>query len=717
MAALSATRLHADAPDPTPLPPLRQDLRLIRGSAEGSAKGERDNRWKIHDPIAHRFFEVDQNVVDILALWRKGTAGELIEQVWATTGRDLSSDEVRELLDFLKRNELLQPQPGLSYARACSRRNTASGRWWRLLLHSYLFARIPLARPDRFLRTTMPLASLFFRPFFWWFTAGVGGIGLYLVSRQWETFLTSLPEMFSVAGVTAFAICLALTKTLHELGHGYTATRMGTYVSSMGVALIVLFPVLYTDTTDAWRLRNRRQRVLIDLAGIAVELMVAVYATILWVFLPDGPVRYAVFALATTGWVLSLLVNLNPLMRFDGYYLFSDMLGIANLQERSFAMGRWWLRESLFGYGDRQPEVTSVSRRRFFIGFAFAVWIYRFFLFLGIALLVYHFFFKALGLVLFLVEIAWFILLPIGRELLVWWRRRKEINRRAYWTASFLLAAMLILLAPLPHTVRIPAVLGAAQQYPGFSPRPARVEEVLVQEGDRVDAGQLLVKLSAPELVQEVKTARERSQLLQNRIGRRSADSRDLSESLVLASELEMERERLDGLEREQTQLEVRSKIPGVVVELGEHLHPGRWVDTTTRLALVAQPETLRTRGYLNSEDLMRVKEGAAGQFIDQQFLMSPLDVEIIDIAGAASVSLDNWVLASVHGGVIPSRQENDTVRAERAVFEITARVEGADPILTTEQRGEIQLRGEPTSLAARFFTRVVRVLLRELAV
>src|SRR5690606_32070695 len=144
-------------------------------------------------------------------------------------------------------------------------------------------------------------------------------------------------------------------------------------------------------------------------------------------FLPDGIFKSAAFILATTSWVLSLVINLNPFMRFDGYYILSDLLGVKNLQQRSFALGKWKLRETLFRLNLPPPEVLDKSLISKLVIYAWGVWIYRFFLFLGIALLVYHFFFKVLGIILFIVEILWFIVLPIAKELSWWWDLRKKI--------------------------------------------------------------------------------------------------------------------------------------------------------------------------------------------------------------------------------------------------------------------------------------------------
>ncbi|WP_218508153.1 HlyD family efflux transporter periplasmic adaptor subunit [Variovorax sp. dw_308] len=696
------------------LPPLRQDLRLIEGGA-GGVKAGTEGQWKIHDPMAQRFFEIERDAVDLLAHWGAGTVGAMRAQLAADNGRQVSDESIAALLEFLQRHELVRPVPMQTFARVRRQADGAKRSFGNKLLHSYLFFKVPLARPDAFLRSTQHLVRVFFQPAFWLALAGLGLFSLYLVSRQWDAFLHTFPDMFSVAGIATFGISLALVKTLHELGHGYTAVRMGSRVTTMGVAFVVMTPILYTDTTDAWRLPNRRQRVLIDAAGMAVELIIAVIATYIWIFTPEGALRHAAFALATTSWVMSIAVNCNPLMRFDGYYLFSDMIGEPNLQERSFAMGRWFLREQLFGYGDEQPEPAQGRQRVMLICFAYATWVYRFFLFLGIAFLVYHFFFKALGIFMFAVEMGWFIVLPIWREMKVWLQRRNETGARVRVTSVVTLALLLAFLVPFPYMVRIPAVLTAAEQAPSFAPRPARIEQVLVKAGDPVKAGQVMMKLSAPEIDQQLQAAGDRAALLEERMGRRASDSRDLSDSLVLMRELRLERDRIDGLNREKARLVVQAPMDGTVMEIAAELHPGRWINAQTMLVLVGKPGVLEARGYIDSEDLARIEEGDKGRFVDEHHMAASRDIQVKRIGAAASDSLDNWLLASTFGGPVDARAEGKKARSEHAMFEIAATASSPEGVAPrTELRGEMHVRGAAQSMAVRVFKRVVHVLVRE---
>src|SRR5690606_41096448 len=103
----------------------------------------------------------------------------------------------------------------------------------------------------------------------------------------------------------------------HEFGHAFMAKRAGCRVQSMGLASMVLLPMLYTDVSDAWRVNDRRSRLLIGAGGVLAELLLAVIALLAWSLLPDGPARTAAFMLASATWITTLVINLNPFMRFD----------------------------------------------------------------------------------------------------------------------------------------------------------------------------------------------------------------------------------------------------------------------------------------------------------------------------------------------------------------------------------------------------------------
>ena len=285
----------------------------------------------------------------------------------------------------------------------------------------------------------LPYAKWFASKTFGVLTIGAMVLGFTQVARRWDVFSASLVDNFNFEGLLAYAVALIVVKLLHELGHAFTAKYYGCRVPAMGVAFLVMWPVAYTDTNESWRLTDRFQRLRVASAGIATELIIAIWSTLAWGVLPEGSLQSTAFVLATTSWIATLAINASPFMRFDGYFILMDALDMPNLHGRSFDLARWKLREWLFGLNDEPPEYFSQTKQAALIAFAWAVWIYRLILFLGIAVLVYHFFIKLVGIFLFLVEIVWFVAKPLWSELVVWrqlWPRiqqQSKMRQSALW--------------------------------------------------------------------------------------------------------------------------------------------------------------------------------------------------------------------------------------------------------------------------------------------
>ena len=127
-----------------------------------------------------------------------------------------------------------------------------------------------------------------------------------------DRFKSTFLYFFNWNGLLLYAFSLVAVKAIHELGHAYTAKNFGCNVNSMGIAFLVFFPFLYTDNTNAWRLRDHRKRLTINFAGISTELHLAIIATFFWGISEPGLFKSVAFFVATTSWVSSLLINISP---------------------------------------------------------------------------------------------------------------------------------------------------------------------------------------------------------------------------------------------------------------------------------------------------------------------------------------------------------------------------------------------------------------------
>lgn len=708
--------------DPSPaLPPLRDELTiepgpLLRGGLPS---------WTLYDPAAHRYYRLGWLEFEVLTRWHLRRPEEIAARISAETTINATVDDVKRVAAFLANAELLRGGSPEATQRMLEHRARRRKGLFSQLLHNYLFFRIPLVHPDRALGRLLPLLSFVYTRVFLLVTVLAGITGLYLALRQWDAFAASLPWFFSFEGVALAGAALLASKMLHELGHGLTAKKFGCRVPSMGVAFLVLFPVLYTDTSAAWRLPERRRRLAIGAAGMAVECGLAAYSLLAWSFLPDGALRSAVFVWATTTWVLTLLINLSPFMRFDGYYLLADYLDVPNLQDRAFALARHWLREMLFDLREPPPERWSPNMRRILILYAIATWAYRFVLFLGIALVVYYMFFKVLGIFLFAVEIWWFILRPVMREIGEWLKRSRgrRMNARTLLTLSLAGLVVAVLFVPWRTSVQAPAILAAQSRVRLYTQVPGRVERVLVSVGDKVVRDQPLVEIDSPDIAYRLAQARRQvasvSAQLQAAAQNAAAGAAEFrSKAQLLTGELERARAELAAVQAEEARLVIRSTIAGTVVEMAEPLGSGEWMKANELVAIVADLTASTIEAYVYEADLDRIRQDAPAVFVPANVAAPRVEASVSFIDNTATRALSDPELASVNGGPIAIREsyaqdQSQTLVPELPVYRVLLSPSGNDTPDHT-RTGTAIIEGSAASLAGQIWRKVVSVLIRE---
>lgn len=695
------------------LPALRQDLKLLPGGHDEDGAP----RYLLHDRVRNRYFTLSIDALALIRHWQPGRTLEEMHAFLQARGLDHAVEEIRAFSDFLIANNLV-----------LARSNGASDAFYRQqqgsrpsvlqwLLHNYLFIRIPLFRPDNWLNKVGPKLSWLLGSTAHRIVMVLGVLGGLLVLRQWDEFSATFLYFFSLEGFLLYGLTLVLVKSAHELGHALVSQRLGCRVASMGVAFLVMFPVLYTDTTDAWKLQSRRDRLRIVTAGVRTELYLALIATFLWGVLPDGSLRSAAFFIATTSWVTSVLVNISPFMRFDGYYAFSDLIGVENLQQRAFELGRWRLRRWLWGLNDPLPEPMPRRRARLLILYAWGTWLYRFFLFLGIALLVYHFFFKVLGIFLFIVEVLWFIVMPIFKEVRTWRERRADFHwtgwRLVGWALPLL--ALVWILLPLSIDVRLPSVLRAQQVQALFASEPAQVVAVHVQSGDQVTAGQVLVQLQSPELRQQVQETLEQLQLVRLKLSRQSTFRDDQVAQAVNLERLQQLNEQLAGLRQREAKLVVRAPINGFVGAMAS-LSGNQWIGRDEPILTLVNSDQLIIEGLVNERYLTSLEHGQVGVFVASSGEGERIPVRIAQIDISAVPALPYAELGSDAGGPIAARLKDDRLIPEAAHYRVEMTLEGPVPEVLRQKRevGVAVIEGKPRSALLHQLQRLIALFIRE---
>lgn len=697
------------------LPHLRQELQILTAPRGDDGAPQ----WFIFDPVRNAFHTIGEKGLRLLKQW---TAGPIEQMMQSLAHEDLTETDILAMSDFLYAQQLTIEPPGGKTSLFADREAAKRRPFYEILIHRYLFFRIPLFAPDKFLRSVYPFLSPLFTKWTLVITALIGVIGLYFALGQWDQFIRTFWHFFTLEGLVFYVLALAVIKSLHELGHAFMAHHFGARVPTLGVAFLVMFPILYTDTTDAWRLLDKRQRLLIDSGGIIVEIIIACLSLCLWAFLPDGPMRSLAFFAATTSWAFSLLVNLNPCMRFDGYYIISDMFGLKNLQKTGFDLGRWKMREVLFDLRAPKPGPEDGPRLIGLLSYAYTTWVYRFFLFIGIALLVHHMFPKAIGIILFSVEIIFFIIRPIWAELKNWWSLRMDIlpRLRARFTLLFFFLFVLFLIWPFSYHIDAPARIEPSEHTDIFPPRAAEIIEIHVQNGMDVKTGDPLFTLSSPSLDFEISQVKDRIALLDAQIARQNSNLQERRSGTTLDDERRREQAALDGLIIEQDKLIIRAPQNGRMSDISSTLHKDRMVMNTQSLARISSQASIKMLALAPEDDAGRILPNAKIKFIANDPALPAIKMQLSHQAPTARAVIYEEELTSLRGGKIAVQPETEQgLIPVNPVYEIRADILPSNDHYQAYSSGRtigglVKIKGPREAYVVRIGRQVLRVLIRE---
>ena len=689
------------------LPPLREELKLLPAAPNSDGS----SAWMVQDPINNNFFRIGWLDFEMLLRWAYGSPERIVSSVNNETTLDIEVTDVNDLKKFLEQNRLLQAnnQEAVDELRSSAKENNKGIINW--ILHHYLFFRIPLFRPQVWLARIMPWLSWIFTRTTATVVTLLSLVGVFLAIRQWETFSSTFVDQLTWSGLLGYSVALVFAKALHEMGHALTATRFGVRVAHMGVALLVMFPMLYTDTSESWKLSNPRQRLAIAGAGIITELALAGLATLAWSLSPDGAVKGALFFLATTSWLLTLLVNVSPFLRFDGYFILSDAIDFPNLHQRSGEFARTWLRKRLLGFNDNWPEDIQNSSRVFLIIFAFMTWAYRLVVFLGLAVLVYYFFFKVLGILLMAVELIWFIWRPLWSELSIWQERKSEIKTNRVWTAYALLGIILLLLIlPWQTGIKGPGWVHPERSHVLYSPLPGRL--VSLPKSENVISGQSLFILESPDLRLSADRARELAKASTNEliglIGLPDGEAR--REQIRAQKEKYIAEEKL--FQEEQARLEISAPFSGTIVDLDSDLAPGVWIQPSQPLATLVDYSKWVVDTYIHEEDIHRIKPGDKAQ-VYRPLRLGVLQGHVIKVDATRTTVLPHYSLNAKSGGDIVTLENEENIPRD-AIYRVRVKLDKPPPESRQMKTGNVVITGEAKAWLPTILKRIGAVAVRE---
>lgn len=571
----------------------------------------------------------------------------------------LSNEEATHIFQWLAREGLLEAPNRDQPVLADKARGNLLARRLNLL-----FVRVPLLNPDRLLDRVLPLFHWMLGwPFFaLWLLVCI--TGAYQMAANWDRAVQSSGGMLYTGNwLWLIAVWVSL-KVTHELFHGLVSKKYGGHVYEAGVVLVLLLPIGYVDATASWGFRTRWQRLHTAVAGMYIELFIAGLAAWVWALGPPGIVNDLAFNCVVVASVSTLIFNCNPLMRFDGYFVLSDLVALPNLYSRGQAYVRYLFTRYLLGVPARFPDESS-TKRLFIKAYGVAALTWRVTILIVLMFAAYNLFYGA-GLIIVVSSFVVLVMIPAWRFIRYLisgtTTERPSVPRFAISLGLAIALGALIatqlnwsrnLLAPGVIAYTEPAVVRA--ETPGF------VREVMVEAGEQVTRGTILAVLENRD-VQSQLFVLGRSIQQSNIKARLAYNGQDIS-----GYQLELENQQALIAQKQEKQRQVDAlvlKAPrdGLVVAQDLAAVEGVYLSRGTELLSIVDEARKELILSVSQDDIgnantlvgtpiaVRIPTGRHGRF----------DGVIERVVPRASVSLSHPSLTALNGGPLPVRPKQD---------------------------------------------------------
>jgi len=571
----------------------------------------RGELWHVlQDPINNQFFRLRAAAYDFIARLRLNkTIGQAWEECLAANPDSAPGQEdVVKLLAQLYMANLLHSDLPPDSTKLFERHKQRREREVQSRLLNIMFARIPLFDPDRLLKRCMPIARAIISP--------IGGL-IWLVVVCWaiklaldnfEGLKRQSDGVLAPDNLFLLYLSFILIKTIHEFGHAFMCRRFGGEVHTMGIMFMVFTPMPYVDATSSWSFRSRWQRILVGAGGMIPELFVAAIMMFVWANTGEGTLHSLAYNILFVASVSTVLFNANPLMRFDGYYILSDLLDIPNLYTRANQQLVYLVER--YAFGCKKAESPAHGRREawWLAIYGVAGHIYRTIVFASIL-----FFLSKrmliLGMIMALVCLIGWVVTPLVKLFKYLGSSPKlERNRpRALAvTAGFVGLLVLVLeVIPFPNHFRAPGVVEAVEHTVAVNEPPGYVETILAQPGEHVSRGQPLVQMRDRDL--ELAIEATRAQLEEARAQELRAMQQETADLKPLRSRLEAITKQIQKLEGDQAMLTVRARHDGVWIAPELPNMRGAWLARGTPLGLVVNSNGFHFSAVVSQREASRL--------------------------------------------------------------------------------------------------------------
>jgi len=562
----------------------------------------RGRMWHVlENPTNNKFFRLSNEAYRFVALL---DGKRTVADAWRICNEQLADNaptqgEVIQLLGQLYCSNLLYAELAPDTENLFNRYRQRVKRQVQSFLTNVLFVRIPLIDPDRFLDRWVHVAGWLFGWFGLLLWLVVVGAGMYTVVGNIRELIYQSSEVLAPDNLIMLYLSMVLIKVCHEFGHAFACKRFGRKCGSggevhvMGVMFLVFVPLPYVDASSAWAFRKKWHRVVVGISGVMVELFFASIAAIVWANTSAGTVHIIAYNIIFVASISTLVFNGNPLLRFDAYYVLSDLLEIPNLSQRSRSYIQYLIKRHLWKVKGAQNPANSLGERLWFVFYGTASTAYRVFICIRILLFLNRRLPEEL-----------FILVPIfaTAAIIAWvgvpvWKffrylfTSPELSRtrkQAIVSTAGALACLVLCLGMLkrPDYCRVEGIVEPVELVAVHAQSDGFVTGFLQSDRPVLPGREVLVEAANPELEAEKESLVAQRRALE--IRRRIAETREIAASQILAEQIAALDEKIARTDFELSSLRLRSAVKGTWISPDIEKLKARYLRRGQRAGLIA---------------------------------------------------------------------------------------------------------------------------------
>ena len=585
-----------------------------------------------------------------------------------------TQDEMVELLMQLHTNDLLHCDVTPDSAELFERYKKRKGLKWKQWLTQPTSLKVPVLDPDSFLTRWVNHFSWLFSPKGAVLWLAIVLPSILLAGQNWNELTLNLSDhVLSSSNLLVLALVYPVVKAIHEFGHGFATKVWGGSVHEMGLMFLIFVPVPYVDASAASAFRSKQRRMIVGAAGMLAEVFLAAIAMYVWVLVEPGVVRAVAFNVMLIAGVSTVIVNGNPLLRYDGYYILADLIEIPNLGQRGQKYLTYLSDKYLFGAKEIESPDESLSEKSWIASYTVISWFYRIFVTVSIIIFIASEFF-IFGVILAIWAAFGLFVMPLwksGKHLIesptLHRYRSRAIKLVISFVAVFLLFGMFV---PLPLRTQTEGVVWLPDKALVRAGVNGTVQGWLVEPGTMVHKGSALLMMDDPLLVAELAVARAKVAEAQARYN--IEQFVNPVQGAVLLQQLEHDRISLERVNERYKKLVVYSEVDGILTVSKSQDMAGQYFKKGELLGYLMDREQLIARVAVTQEniDLVRTRfKSVELRFADS--IPNEYPVTVLRETPSGLMELPSAALSQNGGGQIPvdPNDSNGLKTLERVFF------------------------------------------------